>query len=161
MDVIEGRALDGWVPHRGEMRLLDRLLAVDEQHAIAEVDVPADGLFVQDGGVPAWVGLEYMAQTVAAWAGERARRAGGEPRIGFLLGSRRYAAAHGSFAAGSTLRVEARCELVADNGLGQFACRITTPAGEELASAMVSVFETPATPAMHEPGATGDAGQGE
>ncbi len=65
------------------------------------------------------------------------------------------------FAAGSTLRVEARCELVADNGLGQFACRITTPAGEELASAMVSVFETPATPAVQGPGAACAAGRRE
>ncbi|MBK1612137.1 hypothetical protein CKO44_01465 [Rubrivivax gelatinosus] len=139
---IEGTAVEAWVPHRGEMRLLDRLLELDDQHALAEVDVPLDGLFVQDGGVPAWVGLEYMAQTVAAWAGARARRAGGQPRIGFLLGSRRYSARCGAFAAGSTLRISVRCELVADNGLGQFDCRITTPDGEELASALVSVYET-------------------
>ena len=74
--VIEGSAIEAWMPHRGEMRLIDRLLVVDEVHAVAEVDVPLDGLFVRDGQVAAWVGIEYMAQTVAAWAGARARRYG-------------------------------------------------------------------------------------
>ncbi|ODT37250.1 MAG: hypothetical protein ABS55_03785 [Lautropia sp. SCN 70-15] len=131
------------MPHRGEMRLIDRLLVVDEVHAVAEVDVPLDGLFVRDGQVAAWVGIEYMAQTVAAWAGARARRYGGRPRVGFLLGSRRYSACCAAFAGGSTLRVEARCELIGDNGLGQFDCCISTQEGEVLATAMVSVFEPP------------------
>ncbi|MCK7500424.1 MAG: hypothetical protein MZW92_66745 [Comamonadaceae bacterium] len=60
--------------------------------------------------------------------------------------ARRYTAHRDAFPAGITLRVEARCELVGDNGLGQFACRIATRDGEELASAMVSVFEPPPAP---------------
>lgn len=135
-------AIEAWVPHRGAMCLLDRLVAADDEHALAEVEVPADGLFVRDGGVPAWVGIEYMAQTVAAWAGARARRAGGAPKVGFLLGSRRYEAQCAAFPAGATLRVEARCELIGDNGLGMFDCRIVL-AGEEVARAQVSVFESP------------------
>ena len=59
-----------------------------------------------------------MAQAVAAWSGARARGAGGSPRIGFLLGSRRYEAREPVFAAGAELRVSARCELVGENGLG-------------------------------------------
>jgi predicted hotdog family 3-hydroxylacyl-ACP dehydratase len=132
--------VEACVPHRGAMRLIDRLLCADDALAVAEVDVPLDGLFVRDGTVPAWVGIEYMAQTVAAWAGARAMRAGGRPRIGFLIGSRRYEARCASFRGGSTLRVEARCELMADNGLGMFDCRIFLE-GVEVASARLSVFE--------------------
>lgn len=144
MDVIEGAALDAYLPQQGAMRLLDRVLAVDDEHAVAEVDVPVDGLFVHDGAVGAWVGIEYMAQTVAAWAGARARRAGGGPRIGYLLGCRRYEAQCARFAAGTTLRIEVRSELIGSNGLGQFDCRITTAQGMLAAHARLSVFEPPA-----------------
>lgn len=136
-----------FVPHRGTMSLLDRLVSVDDDAAVAEVTVGPVSLFARAEGIPAWVGIEYMAQTVAAWAGARARRAGGEPAIGFLLGTRRYSACTPWFASGQTLRVSARCELIGDNGLGQFACHIHDAAGTLLAEAMVSVFEPPAAAA--------------
>lgn len=135
--------VENWIPHRGAMRLIDRVLHVDGEHAVAEVDVPFDGLFVHDGQVPSWVGIEYMAQAVAAWAGARAREQGVAPRAGLLLGTRRYETHCAGFASGATLRIEAHCELMADNGLGQFDCRIRL-GDSELASARISVFDPPA-----------------
>lgn len=138
--------IEHFVPHRGAMSLLSRLFAVDAEQALAEVDITPGSQFAQDQGVPAWVGIEYMAQTIAAWAGARARRAGGEPAIGFLLGSRRYQAEVPVFAVGQTLRIHARCELIGESGLGQFACHIRGAADQLLAEAMVSVFEPPVPP---------------
>lgn len=132
--------IEAYVPHRGAMRLIDRLLEVDEEGAVAEVVVPADGPFARDGRMPAWVGIEYMAQTISAWSGDRARRAGQAPRTGFLLGTRRYAADCADFAAGSVLRIEARQEFIGSNGLGLFDCRILLD-GVEVASARLSTFE--------------------
>lgn len=132
--------IDDVLPHRDSMRLIDRLLDWQDTSVVVEVDVPSHGLFATPDGVPAWVGVEYMAQAIAAWAGAKARQAGGVPSIGFLLGTRRYTAHQPFFAAGSCLRVEAHCELMGENGLGMFACRIL--AGDtELAVANVSVFE--------------------
>lgn len=139
---MTAQRIDTLVPHRGAMRLLDRVIEVDEEQAVAEVDVPFDGLFVRDGAVPAWVGIEYMAQTIALWAGARAVQAGGPPRLGFLLGSRRYEARRAAFPSGVSLRVEARCELIGSNGLGVFDCRIVMD-GDTVATARVSVFEPP------------------
>jgi predicted hotdog family 3-hydroxylacyl-ACP dehydratase len=138
--------VEHFVPHRGAMSLLSRLVTIDAEQALAEVDITPTSMFVQGQGVPAWVGIEYMAQTIAAWAGARSRAAGGEPAIGFLLGSRRYQAEVPVFATGQTLRIHARCELIGDSGLGQFACRIHDPAHRLLAEAMVSVFEPPMPP---------------
>lgn len=137
-------AIEDVVPHRGEMCLLDRVLHWDEESIQAEVVVPHTGLFVENGGVPAWVGIEYMAQAIAAWAGCRARQKGNEPSIGFLLGSRRYSSSRALFPSGTRLRVSARCELLGDNGLGMFACKLQA-GEEEWAMANVSVFE-PADP---------------
>jgi predicted hotdog family 3-hydroxylacyl-ACP dehydratase len=124
--------------------MVDRLLTADEFRAVVEVDVPRDGLFVRDGAVPSWVGIEYMAQAVSAWSGARALRGGGRPRIGLLLGTRRYDARCPAFPGGRTLRVSVRCELMADNGLGLFDCSIHLD-GDEVATGRLSVFE-PADP---------------
>lgn len=148
--------LEQFVPHRGAMSLLTRLISVDADTALAEVDITPVSLFARDDGVPAWVGIEYMAQTIAAWAGGRARRAGNPPAIGYLLGSRRYSAALPVFAHGCTLRISARCELIGVNGLGQFTCEICDTSGVRVADAMVSVFEPPAAAGMHQDGDKGE-----
>ena len=133
-------AIEDVVPHQGPMCLLQRVLQWDEDSIVAELVVPHAGLFVEEGGVPAWVGIEYMAQAIAAWAGCRARRDGHPPGIGFLLGSRRYTCTQPSFPAGIRLQVRARCELMGDNGLGMFACVIEAD-GVQWAAASVSVFQ--------------------
>jgi predicted hotdog family 3-hydroxylacyl-ACP dehydratase len=134
--------MDTWVPHRGAMNLLDDVEHCDELTIVARVRVPGEGLFHGAEGVPAWVGIEYMAQAVAAWSGVRAQAGGGSPRIGYLLGSRRYEAAVPAFEVGAQLRVFASCELMGDNGLGMFDCRIEQD-GRVLASGRLSVFEPP------------------
>ena len=131
--------IESYVPHRHPMLLIHRLLDAGPLHAVAEVTVPADGLFVHDGRVPGWVGIEYMAQTIAAWSGARDLAEGREPRQGMLLGTRRYHAAVSDLVPGMVLRVEAHQEFVADNGLGMFDCRILQ-LDTELATARLSVF---------------------
>jgi predicted hotdog family 3-hydroxylacyl-ACP dehydratase len=135
--------IENLIPHRGAMRLLVRVLRVEGDRIEAEVEVPFDGLFVQDGQVPSWVGIEYMAQTVAAWAGARERGRGGVPRAGLLLGTRRYEAHCDGFPSGARLHVSADCELIGSNGLGQFHCRITRD-GSLLAESRISVLDPPA-----------------
>lgn len=128
------------IPHRAPMRLIDRLLEADDAHALVEADIPAQGRFVRDGSMPTWVGIELMAQAIAAWAGARARRRGEPVPLGMLLGTRKLEIRRATLPAGATLRIQARCELMAANGLGMFECRMTLDE-EEVASAFVSVFE--------------------
>lgn len=137
--MTEFPAISELVPHQGPMSLLDRVIAAEGERLSAEVTVPAQGLFSHEDGVGAWVGIEYMAQAVAAWAGYQARQQGGEPRIGLLLGTRRYRCSVARFAPGQRLQVDIERGYQADNGLGQFACRIVSD-GRELASAQLTVF---------------------
>jgi predicted hotdog family 3-hydroxylacyl-ACP dehydratase len=142
MESLSSARIDSLIPHRAAMRLLDRVVEVGHDHVVAEVEVPFDGLFVRDGQVPAWIGIEYMAQAVAAWAGARARERGGAPRPGLLLGTRRYEVQCDGFPSGSHLRIEARCELIGANGLGLFDCRIVMD-GRDAAVARISVIDPP------------------
>ncbi len=128
------------VPHAGAMRLIDELLRADDEQCVARATVRATQLFVDEAGMPGWVGIEYMAQTIAAWAGVQAWRAGGQPGIGFLLGSRRYECDVPAFPVGSVLTIAARAELIGENGLGMFSCTLSLD-GRDVARANVSVFQ--------------------
>ena len=130
------------VPHSGAMSLLGRVLAADEENLSAEVAITAGSMFCADGAVGAWVGVEYMAQAVAAHAGYAGRLRGEPVRVGFLLGTRRYACAAPAFAVGSVLHIHVQRALQGENGLGAFDCRIVDAGdGSELATATITVFQ--------------------
>lgn len=113
------------LPHQAPMLLLDRLLDYQGARVRCETRVGArhELLLDEQGKLPAWVGLELMAQTIAAWAGMRGRERGAPVRIGMLLGSRQYQSQVPSFEAGERLVIEAEC-LLEDGGMASFECRI-------------------------------------
>jgi predicted hotdog family 3-hydroxylacyl-ACP dehydratase len=129
------------VPHRGSMSLLDRVLSADSESMCAEVAIHATSMFCDGASVGAWIGIEYMAQAVAAHAGYCASLRGEPVKVGFLLGTRRYDCACAGFAVGTVLQVHVRSELQGENGLGAFECRIDDQHGATLASATVTVYQ--------------------
>lgn len=128
------------LPHSGPMVLLDRVICADEESLSAEVRIRPDSLFCAKGSVGAWVGLEYMAQAIGAYAGYNARLRGEPIKIGFLLGTRRYECARPLFTVGSLLKVCVKRVLQSDDGLASFDCRIDDEHGQ-LVSANVTVFQ--------------------
>jgi predicted hotdog family 3-hydroxylacyl-ACP dehydratase len=113
------------LPHAGRMRLLDVLHEHGAEHVVCGVHVHAGAMFCDSvHGVPAWVGLEYMAQTVCAFSGVEEVRAGLAPSIGLLLGSRSYQCSTEWFALGATLRIRADLLMRDENDLVAFACTI-------------------------------------
>src|SRR5262245_61944349 len=91
------------LPHSGRMVLLDQVLAIDGDGLSAGVELRNDSMFCVNGAVGAWVGLEYMAQAIGAYAGYNARLRGEPIRIGYLLGTRRYDSNQPHFPVGSRL----------------------------------------------------------
>lgn len=136
--------IDEVVPHAGLMSLLDRVVDFEDDRLQAEVVIGPDTLFADEKGVPAWVGIEYMAQAIAAYAGVQRRLKGLEVKVGFLVGSRRYESSQPHFPLGSRLSIEVTREFQADNGLGVFSCAIRGegPEGEQIsADAALNVFQ--------------------
>ena len=127
------------VPHSGTMSLLDRIIGYDDDSLEAEVTITKDTLFADEKGVPAAVGLEYLAQAIAAYSGVQERTKGGEPKLGFLLGTRKYQCSNDYFELGQTLNIKVKCEMQADNGLHVFQCSLS---GDNIeASASLNVFQ--------------------
>jgi predicted hotdog family 3-hydroxylacyl-ACP dehydratase len=127
------------VPHSGKMSLLDNIVDYGDDWLQAEVHIEPDAMFADANGVPAWIGLEYMAQAISAWAGLQERLNGGTPKIGLLLGSRKYICSEDYFELGQTLLIKVHLEMSAENGLDIFNCELR---GESIkASAVVKVFQ--------------------
>ena len=135
------------VPHTGTMVLLDSIDHWQEDRLQASVTIRADAPFADAQGMPAWVGIELMAQTIAAFGGCRARRAGEAVKIGFLVGSRRYSVSQPYFPIGAHLQVNVKEIVSGEQGLSVFECSLQG-LGEQSAisaSANINVFQ-PADP---------------
>jgi len=137
------------VPHSGQMVMLERVVSVDADNLCAEVRIHSGSVLATEQGVGSWVGIEYMAQAIAAHAGWLALQRGDAVKVGFLLGSRKYEASVPYFSPGSLLLVHVHRVLQAENGLGAFDCRIVLADGHgdsaasatSLATATVTVFQ--------------------
>jgi predicted hotdog family 3-hydroxylacyl-ACP dehydratase len=126
------------VPHGPEMTVIDRLVSHTPQRSVATVSVTERSAFVAGAGVPAWVGIEYMAQTIAARAGYEARLRGEPPAIGYLLGTRAYRSSLPEFPVGSTLTIAVE-PVVVDAKLGAFQCSIASD--RVIATAVVNIYQ--------------------
>jgi predicted hotdog family 3-hydroxylacyl-ACP dehydratase len=130
------------LPHAGDMILIDRVLRFAEEDIETQLRVRAGGLFNQaDGSLPAWVGIELMAQSVAAYAGCQARLLGEPTELGFLLGTRNFQCNVDRFPLGAELHIHATRSLQDDNGMGMFECHLRGPGID--ACARLSVFRPP------------------
>ncbi|MFB4368334.1 MULTISPECIES: 3-hydroxylacyl-ACP dehydratase [unclassified Pseudomonas] len=128
------------VPHAGDMILIDEVLAFGADHIDTRLVVRPNGLFSQaDGSLPASVGIELMAQSVAAFAGCHAREQGLPVELGFLLGTRNFSCNVDRFPAGSTLLIHANRSLQDENGMCVFECRLEGPG--ILVEARLNVFQ--------------------
>ncbi|NTY36329.1 hotdog family protein [Burkholderia diffusa] len=129
------------LPHRGTMLLLDAIERCSETAIEVAASVRDDAWYAgDDGAMPAWIGIELMAQAIAAHVGLLARHAGGRAKPGVLLGANRYTAHRAAFDAGTALRITARELLRGDEGHGAYECEIH--AGDRCcAEAIVKVYQ--------------------
>jgi len=123
------------LPHCGE------LLAADDLTLAAEYRVRPDVWYSNaNAAMPAWIGIEVMAQAVAAHVALDAMREGGTARLGVLLGTRSYLAHRAEFEADSVLRIEVREVLRTEGGHRAYECVIVQQA-QILAQAVIKVFQ--------------------
>ena len=80
------------LPHKPPMLLLTSCGTADGECVTARCTIGEQcRLFrLSDGRYGTWMLIELMAQTVGIYAGLKNREAGSAPRIGFLLGARKF-----------------------------------------------------------------------
>ncbi|MES2822117.1 MAG: beta-hydroxyacyl-ACP dehydratase [Pseudomonadota bacterium] len=134
-------AIEDLILHRSPMLLLESVVEWDEMGVSAVVNPASSYLFADSqGAIPAWVGIEYMAQTISAFAGIVARSHGKPISVGLLLGTRRYTTQVASFAPEQKLLVKVRELLRDETNLVLFDCQIYADK-KLLASAEIKALE--------------------
>jgi len=132
-------AISDFLPHAAPMALLDELIQCSDDSISCRLQVRGDGLFNRGAVVPAWLGIEYMAQCVAAYSGYWRVQDQLPARVGFLLGTRRFNTNVAEFQVGQILLVSATKVIQSSNGMASFNCVVEGEGVEQ--SAALSVFE--------------------
>lgn len=129
------------LPHTGAAVLIDEVLSQEGDCIRALAKITAEHPFYVAGrGVPAWAGIEMMAQAVAAHAGLLGRRLGRGPRQGMLLGTRRYQSRVAWFAEGEDLEIHTESSFGKEGGMAACDCRIDSR-GRTVAEAIIIIME--------------------
>ena len=134
------------LPHQGRAVLIETVLeeSADRIRAGAHI-TRTHPFFVLDRGVPSWTGIELMAQAIAAHAGLEGRRFKRPPRLGMLLGTRRYQAETAWFPEGAHLEILAEREFGQGGDINACICHIFCN-GQTLASATLIIIEVSEDP---------------
>ena len=140
--MIGPQPAEACTPHRAPMLLIDTMLEAVGETARSETTIRRDHIFFQVGrGVPAYVGFEFMAQTINAFDGWRRIERGKAPTIGFLLGCRSYKCTLDFFEEGARFVTEVTSLLKnPEDEMVSFDCRILDARGAVVASAIVNAF---------------------
>jgi predicted hotdog family 3-hydroxylacyl-ACP dehydratase len=132
------------VPHAAPMLLVTDVLRHADDETACAVAIAEQVMFVEDdGSVPAWFGLEYMAQCIAVHAALSGDRKG-PPPLGFLVSARGLQLHCARFEPAQTLEAVARKLWVGSGGLASFACSLRDlDTGALLAEGRIGCFVPP------------------
>ena len=130
------------LPHAHPMILLDAVDSYGEDFAQALVTPGPDSPFADPAGnVPSWVGMEYMAQTIAIFAGIQARQQGLPIKVGLLLGTRSYNIEVEQFCCHQLHSVHVQ-QIITDGSLSAFDCTISSVGNPAvLAQAVINAYQ--------------------
>jgi predicted hotdog family 3-hydroxylacyl-ACP dehydratase len=135
--------IEAIIPHRGTMLLIDAVDSFSDTALRARASVDPHAWYAgADGAMPAWIGIELMAQAIAAHVALLAMRGGACARPGVLLGSRSYHALRPAFAVGAPLLVDVSELLRGEAGHGAYECTIHQD-GVCCAQAVIKVYQPP------------------
>ncbi len=121
------------------MSLLDEIVAWDDESVVTRAVIRESSPFVEEGRVPALLLLEYMAQSIAAYAGAQAQQRGEPVKLGYLISCRQMLLEIESLAIGDEVEVQARRRW-GEALLGNFEC-VALRGEERIAQAQLSVYQ--------------------
>lgn len=130
------------IPHRGDVLLIDRIVALEARRLQAALTVRRGTAFSDErGALPAWAAPEIMAQAVAAFGSCRALiELGHTAPLGLLLGVRQLDLRVEAFQPGDEVRVDVLCTSADEEGRGVFDCELHV-GGELAAAATLTAFQ--------------------
>ncbi|ACJ27128.1 Thioester dehydrase family protein [Shewanella piezotolerans WP3] len=139
---LASQDVEQFIPHRQPMVLISQLLEFEADSLLTQTVISSTSAYFDESlsGVPNYVGIEYMAQSIAALAGVEARLRDDIIRVGFLLGTRKLKMHITHFKDGETYQTHVTRLYQEDSGLAVFDCKIMHNK-QLVAEANVNVFQ--------------------
>lgn len=134
--------IESVVPHEHPMILIDELIQYDEIKASCQVTITAKSNFYNttSNSVPSYVAIEYMAQSIAAFANANKKDKGEEVAIGFLVSSRKFKVFVSEFKLAAKLNIKVEQLYLEESGLAAFNCEVEQDS-ELVAKAKINIFQ--------------------
>lgn len=126
-----------YIPHKKTMALIENIYSFEKDNFEIGLEITEKSLLVSKEGVPSYFGVEFMAQSIAAYNTyflEESKRS----KIGFMVSIRGYKATIANFPIGSSLRIHVSPVLIVSNS-GTFNCKIFCN-GNEAASGRITAY---------------------
>jgi predicted hotdog family 3-hydroxylacyl-ACP dehydratase len=120
--------------HRPPMLLIDQVQRFDAESVTMLYTPQTQAWYADsDGNMPAWIGIELMAQAIGCHVALNKRLQQQAPKQGVLLGTRRYLANVPAFAGNRPLCIHATMIFRDESGLAAYDCTISDPEHPALA----------------------------
>jgi predicted hotdog family 3-hydroxylacyl-ACP dehydratase len=135
------------LPHKGKMFLLSCVTAhnVAEHSITSEYNITPDCIFYEEelGGVPTWVGFEFMAQGISAITGITNKELGRKPRPGFILSVVDFKAVVPVLKNGNTIEMKIKEDYRSDD-VYRYNCALYAEKGDTtpVVTSKITVMET-------------------
>lgn len=118
--------IDSLILHSGNMVLIDKLIAADDGGVTSVSYQQNAKLFsIKSNYLPSYVCIEYMAQTIAAYAGLKALNNNREPTIGLLLGTRSFRCSQANMAISQPVAIKVKEIYNDQDQLVLFHCEVS------------------------------------
>ncbi|MDB2387148.1 hotdog family protein [Shewanella sp.] len=142
LTTLASQDVEQFIPHRQPMVLISHLLEFETDSLRTQTQISPTSAYFDDAlaGVPNYVGIEYMAQSVAALAGIEAHLRGDAVKVGFLLGTRKLKMHIPCFKDGQTYQTTVKRLYQEASGLAVFDCTIMHNQ-QIVAEANINVFQ--------------------
>ena len=135
-------SIESILPHAHPMILIDELLQYDDIKAFCKVLINENSNFYNSilTSVPSYVAIEYMAQSIAAFANANNKDLGKDVAIGFLVSCRKFKVFVSEFKLNSQLNIEVEQLYNEEGGLAAFDCKVEQQ-GQIVAEAKINIFQ--------------------
>ncbi|MGN1282043.1 MAG: hypothetical protein ACI4UM_09125 [Succinivibrio sp.] len=114
-----------YLPHREPMILIDRVISITPNGAVAESDISKSGalreMLDDNGDLDSYFAIELIAQTIGLWNGYHQKD--GDSQLGMLLGARDLICKTDRFAHDKTVTIEVN-KVMFDGTLANFEGKI-------------------------------------
>lgn len=113
-----------YLMHADDIVLIDEVIEFKQGSIVSLTYIKPSTAFLENGELAIHKSIEMIAQTLGVYQGKLAELAGKKPRLGFLLGCRKFHIYVSSLKIGDKVQIVAKESLQDEAGFGVYDCEL-------------------------------------